>query len=629
MLRHPPFHLDRILRALALAALLAGLAAGAGAAGPPLSAQERSRIEAAGFADAPLLDALEREGRVQVLIGFSPPGRRGRIHAARRGDLHARRAIAETADRILAGFAPGEFELHARFRSLSALAGSVDARGLVRLFRNPAVVGVARDQGGRGQLVESIPLARLDTLQGMELTGAGVTVGILDSGLDTDHPDLVDDLVAERCFCDDPGAGSAGCCPDGTNDQSGAGSAEDDHGHGTNVTGIVTSRGTIAPLGGAPDAAIVVVKVLDQNNQFSTLANLTQALDYLHNLATMPRIVNMSLGTTQLYSGECDLGNGFLLELLAGLAQTMREDGALLFASSMNDRSGTQMGAPACFSSVISVGAVYDADLGSQTRFLCTDPSTAPDQVTCWSNSNAVTDLFAPGALVTSTGIGGGTSTFAGTSQASPLAAACAALLLEADPTLTPDQVEVALKSSSTTVTDPKNGLSFPRLDCEEALESLGVGECDDGIDNDGDGLTDHPADPGCDAAGDASENSPQLPCDDGLDNDGDGLVDYPDDLGCRDLLWWPEDPACSDGVDNDGDGLIDWDGGDPPGDPDPNCIDTPWKKGEVPRNFCGLGFEPALALLSLCVLRSRSSARRTSPGGPSAPRGSGSGSAS
>ena len=94
---------------------------------------------------------------------------------------------------------------------------------------------------------------------------------------------------------------------------------------------------------------------------------------------------------------------------------------------------------------------------------------------------------------MTSTGMGGGASTYAGTSQAAPLAAACAALLIEDDPSRTPESIENALKSSSVLVTDASNGLSFPRLDCEEALvdlqlcgnESVDAGEqCDEGSKN-------------------------------------------------------------------------------------------------------------------------------------------------
>ncbi|MCI0632982.1 MAG: multicopper oxidase domain-containing protein, partial [Actinobacteria bacterium] len=72
--------------------------------------------------------------------------------------------------------------------------------------------------------------------------------------------------------------------------------------------------------------------------------------------------------------------------------------------------------------------------------------------------------------------------------------------------------------------------------------------ECQDGIDNDGDGLVDSPADPGCATSADFLETSPALACDDGEDNDGDGFTDVPDDPGCRDPLWTLENPQCQDG---------------------------------------------------------------------------------
>jgi hypothetical protein len=78
--------------------------------------------------------------------------------------------------------------------------------------------------------------------------------------------------------------------------------------------------------------------------------------------------------------------------------------------------------------------------------------------------------------------------------------------------------------------------------------------ECNDGIDNDGDGATDYPADPGCNSSGDPFETG-SAACDDGTDNDGDGLADA-SDPGC----FGPADSselgttACDDGLDNDGD---------------------------------------------------------------------------
>ena len=82
---------------------------------------------------------------------------------------------------------------------------------------------------------------------------------------------------------------------------------------------------------------------------------------------------------------------------------------------------------------------------------------------------------------------------------------------------------------------------------------------CDDGLDNDGDSLVDH-ADPGCANATDTSEQNASLACDDGIDNDGDGLVDLADP-GCANATDTSEQNAslaCDDGLDNDGDSLVD-----------------------------------------------------------------------
>ena len=103
-------------------------------------------------------------------------------------------------------------------------------------------------------------------------------------------------------------------------------------------------------------------------------------------------------------------------------------------------------------------------------------------------------------------------------------------------------------------------------------LDRNGIGDacqtnptCSDGIDNDGDGLIDHPADSGCADSADTSETDPTLPCDDGIDNDADALVDFVSgglgDPGCADGTSPAENPECDDGIDNDGDGAVDWDG--------------------------------------------------------------------
>lgn len=101
---------------------------------------------------------------------------------------------------------------------------------------------------------------------------------------------------------------------------------------------------------------------------------------------------------------------------------------------------------------------------------------------------------------------------------------------------------------------------------------------CADGLDNDGDGLADFPADPGCSSTSDGDETDPPAPpaCSDQADNDGDGLTDFPADPGCSAAGDTDETdpvaaPACADGLDNDGDGAVDF-----PADPGcANAADT------------------------------------------------------
>lgn len=153
---------------------------------------------------------------------------------------------------------------------------------------------------------------------------------------------------------------------------------------------------------------------------------------------------------------------------------------------------------------------------------------------------------------------------------------------------------------------------------------TLASDECADGIDNDGDGLSDYPDDPGCADATDVSERSPLLPCDDGADNDGDGRADFdpvtfaspgdestpPAGAGdpvCAHPAVSREDSECQDGIHNDADGRMDYDAGlsvngvaDPAG-PDPQCVGMPWRGSE--KKGCGLGSELVLLLPPLLAL--------------------------
>jgi len=101
--------------------------------------------------------------------------------------------------------------------------------------------------------------------------------------------------------------------------------------------------------------------------------------------------------------------------LAAGIQPVVASGNTAFFNGSFDDGIAD----PACVPAAVSVGAVYDASFGGLTwgnpPFQCTDSSSAPDQVTCFSQTAPILSLLAPGAVVTA----GGTVR-AGTSQAAP-----------------------------------------------------------------------------------------------------------------------------------------------------------------------------------------------------------------
>ncbi len=364
-----------------------------------------------------------------------------------------RGSVAAAQEAVLREVAGGELTVVRRFSAVPALAAVAHSEAaLLRLAALPQVRRVDLDVGGGGALARSVARVEADRRRLIGNGGAGVVVGVLDTGVDAAHPDLATAVAAEACFGGDGGPPGTGFCPDGTDRQAGPGSARDDAGHGTHVTGIVASRGVVSAPGVAPGARVVSVKVMDNCSFagcFYFFSEVVAGLDYiLANPGLGVRAINMSLVTNDLFAGACDDAAAFTMAGAAAV-DALRAQGVVTFASSGNSGSGTQMGAPACLSGVVSVGATDDQDL-----------------VAGFSNSNATTDVFAPGVGIVSDRIGGQLAAVSGTSMASPHVAGCAALLVQAGDADTPAAIEARLESSPVSVVDPKNGLSFPRVAC-------------------------------------------------------------------------------------------------------------------------------------------------------------------
>ena len=350
-----------------------------------------------------------------------------------------------------------------KLENIPWVTGKINQKAFEKLKVHPNVAIIAEDTKEKAHLAESGPIINSGSVHLAGYTGIGATVAVIDTGIDTDHPDLLNDLIWEECFL------SGGGCPvTGGHRASGSGSAEDGHGHGTHVSGIITS-GHATYKGIAPDTKIVALKMLDDTGSGWTSDRIA-ALDWIvSNKDTYGiNVVNMSIGTNYVYPGICDSNR----PEGAAAADAVKAAGIILFASSGNDAEGGGITDPACLSSVISVGATYDADVGFMHWSVCNDSQTAADQIACFSNVSSDLDLLAPGSRILSSGLGGGIISNSGTSMASPHAAALAALIIEKNSFLTPDEIENILKSSGTSIYDARIDISFPRIEAVGALNS-------------------------------------------------------------------------------------------------------------------------------------------------------------
>lgn len=427
-------------------------------------------------------DAMQkaaREGSVRVMVMLRDPDEtvsgRARAKARRAVSAQARMAdrearIRRQGDDVLAAL-PARTSVLRRFVRVPALALRADARALDALSRHPQVLRVDLDEGGAGSAVapdEASVLNHVHQLQALGLGGTGMKVAVIDSGIDTDHADFNSRIVGQQCFC----SAGTGCCPGGGATQSGTGAAEDNHGHGTNVAGIIGGDGDVAPRGALPATQLVAVKVLDSSNRFCCTSDVVAALDWVAVNHPDVDAVNLSLGTFALYAGDCDSASATNQALAAAVAN-LNASGAVVTASTGNAANYAQMGAPACIANVLSVAATWDFSGDAITFLGCTDPATAPRQPACFSNRSPTTDVFAAGAFVVAPGFNGATSTFGGTSQAAPMAAACAVALKQAAPASSVAQRMQAMTHSPTRIQDGASGREYPFLDCRDAAKLL------------------------------------------------------------------------------------------------------------------------------------------------------------
>lgn len=289
----------------------------------------------------------------------------------------------------------------------------------------PAEVPFQRETSFQPELLEASKLIRVNEARTrFKVEGAGAVVAVLDTGLRTTHVDFAGRVKAQRNFTVDNGGNRE--------------DATDGQGHGTHVGGIVCA-GDIH-IGMAPKAEIIPLKVLPNAGPGSFQA-IADALEWVIDNRVQHGIsaICMSLGDSSNYQTDAD----FAADRIGAHLAALTDVGVVCCIAAGNDyfTHGSQqgMGYPAILRQSLSVGAVYDADVGgfgyqSGARAV----RTGPDRITPFSQrlhekvgGACATDIFAPGAPITSSGILNDTaeSVQHGTSQATPVVAGIVLLL--------------------------------------------------------------------------------------------------------------------------------------------------------------------------------------------------------
>jgi len=459
---------------------------------------------------APLEQGLQT---VKVIVYLVEPedltGTKGQVRQLQ--SLAAKRQstdIIKTS--VLSLMRQGEVRLRHRFRNLPAFSAEVTAQGLSDLLNDPWVKSIEPVEELTRLVKEGIAL-----MGGMpyrsQFSGEGTAVAIIDDGVDYRHPHL-----GAGDFPNDKVIGGYDTGDDDTDPF-----PMQDASHGTACAGIVAgdTGGPHPYIGGvAPGAKLYALKITerDSDGQGKIFADaITDAIlwctEHKNDDPNNPIVaINISAGGLTRYFEPCDAQES------AASVRAVNEAvkaGIAVFQPSGNNGYCDSMVAGACLSNVISVGAVYDSDLGSYpgpgavgcigpescagfgpgegcacaSGWCYVDETTGADQVPSYSNTAPFLDLLAASSSTYTTDVSGSDGAapgdyqdFGGTSGASAYAAGAAACVQSAAKAitghfLTPQEMRDLLRTSGDPVSDAKTDppITTARINIAHAIERL------------------------------------------------------------------------------------------------------------------------------------------------------------
>jgi len=319
------------------------------------------------------------------------------------------------------------FEATQTFQYLvNGLAGRMKEGDRQRIAGLPQVKGVYPDYQVQAMLDESVPLIgapevwAMTDAHGLPVTGKGIRVAVIDTGIDYTHPDL------GGCF-------GAGCkVAAGYDFVNKDADPMDDNGHGTHCAGIVAANGTIR--GVAPDATLYAYKALNSGGSGRS-SDIIAAVEHAADPDSDPSsddsvdVISMSLG-----------GSGTPDDPMALAVDAAVDAGVTVVVAAGNDGPGYQtVSSPGVARKALTVGATNKSD-----------------QMADFSSRGPITEYYnlikpnvvAPGVSINST-FRGGYEALSGTSMATPHITGAAALIKQLHPTWPPATIQANLMNTA------------------------------------------------------------------------------------------------------------------------------------------------------------------------------------
>ncbi len=321
--------------------------------------------------------------------------------------------------------------------SSQAFVTLVDRATLARLSANPNIEGIVENiviqleqpiastnsvKTDESKQTYGLQKIKAQSAWDQGLTGKGVIVGVIDTGIDESHPDLEGKVILNKDFTKD-------------------GNTTDHHGHGTHVSGTIAGGSASGKsIGVAPEAQIMMAKVFDKKGG-ATMEGLLKAMEWFldpdgdPNTNDSPRVVSNSWGSNSQFS------YGF-----RNVIRSWRRFGIFPNFAAGNSGFFFSINAPGAYPFSYAIGAVDENQ--KVTSFSSRGP-------TIWWESKwypqfiKKPDVSAPGLDVYSSMPGGKWQRMSGTSMATPHVAGVIALMLQANPDLTVEDMQEILDTTA------------------------------------------------------------------------------------------------------------------------------------------------------------------------------------